>query len=64
MVIKALDACSISSNHFWVFAAGLTNVATEITVTDTENGISKVYTTELGPAFEPIQDTNAFATCP
>lgn len=63
MVIKVLSACGIN-NNYWVFAGGLTNVATEITVTDTQNGVSKVYTTEQGPAFAPIQDTGAFATCP
>jgi len=63
MVIKVLNACSFS-NHYWVFAGGLTNVQTVITVTDTEKNVVNTYRTPAGPAFPPIQDTAAFATCP
>lgn len=64
VVIKVLDACFGSAPRFWVFAAGLTNVETEITVTDTDTGAVKVYTNPLNTPFQPIQDTNAFNTCP
>ena len=47
-----------------MFAGGLTNVGVEILVTDTEAGITRSYSNELGEAFQPIQDTSAFATCP
>ena len=63
VVIKVLNACSFA-NHYWVFAGGLTNVEVVITVTDTANGAAKVYTNPLGQAFQPIQDTVAFMTCP
>jgi hypothetical protein len=49
----------------WVFAAGLTDVETEIvTVTDTLDGASRRYLNAAGTAFQPVQDTDAFATCP
>ncbi|HKV10350.1 MAG TPA: pre-peptidase C-terminal domain-containing protein, partial [Thermoanaerobaculia bacterium] len=63
MVIKVLDACGLN-NKFWVFAGGLTDVRTEIRVTDTLKGVTKTYTNPQGTAFRPIQDTGAFATCP
>jgi hypothetical protein len=47
-----------------VFAGGLTNVRTVITVTDTQAHLVKTYTNPQGTAFQPIQDINAFATCP
>ena len=62
-VIKVLNACGVN-NNFWVFAGGLTNVHTVITVTDVRTGQSKPYTNPQGRAFQPIQDTAAFATCP
>jgi hypothetical protein len=64
IVIKVLNACSIGPGRFWVFAAGLTNVEAEITVVDTNTGARREYENALGNAFVPIQDTNAFSTCP
>jgi hypothetical protein len=61
-VLKVLDACSFNQ-RFWVFAAGLTDVLTEITVTDTATGAVKTYTNPQGTPFKPIQDSNAFETC-
>jgi hypothetical protein len=63
IVIKVLDGCTLNGHH-WVFAGGLTNVKVTITVTDTANGIQKVYENPLNTTFLPIQDTAAFATCP
>jgi hypothetical protein len=63
-VVKVLDACSFpGAPRFWVFAAGLTNVEVVLTVTDTRTGAVKTYTNPLNHAFQPIQDTAAFATC-
>ncbi|MFP5284514.1 MAG: trypsin-like peptidase domain-containing protein, partial [Thermoanaerobaculia bacterium] len=62
-VVKVLNACGLN-NNFWVFAGGLTNVRTQITVTDTKTGALKTYTNPQGTPFQPIQDTNALATCP
>jgi hypothetical protein len=65
VVIKVLNACSFTGGpRYWVFAAGLTNVYVTITVTDTRTGAVNIYQNPLNTAFQPIQDTNAFATCP
>jgi hypothetical protein len=56
IAVKMIDG----GQHFWVFAAGLTNVGVEITVTDTTTGRARVYTNWQGTAFQPIQDTSAF----
>lgn len=63
LIVKVLNGCGISGNHFWVFAGGLTNVGVVLTVTDTKTGAQKTYTNPRGTAFVPIQDTSAFA-CP
>jgi hypothetical protein len=63
VIIKVLDACALGG-HYWVFAGGLTNVDVVITVTDTSTGAVKTYTNPQGAAFQPIQDTAAFSTCP
>ncbi len=60
--VKMIDACALN-NHFWFFAAGLTNLRTVIAVTDTQTGAIQVYTNPANTAFQPIQDTRAFA-CP
>jgi hypothetical protein len=62
-VVKVIDACGIGGK-FWVFAGGLTNVETTLTVTDTQKDAVKTYTNPQSTAFLPIQDTAAFATCP
>jgi hypothetical protein len=63
MVIKVLNGCGLNNRH-WVFAGGLTDVRARIEVTDTKTGTVKTYTNPQGTAFQPIQDTAAFATCP
>ena len=63
VVIKVLDGCGLN-NHFWVFAAGLTNVGVVLSVEDTQTGQINVYSNTLGEDFQPIQDIEAFATCP
>lgn len=63
MIIKVVNGCALNS-RYWVFAGGLTNVAVTITVTDTSNGTTRTYINPQGVAFQPVQDTNAFATCP
>jgi hypothetical protein len=64
MLLKVLNACSLSPPRFWVFAAATTNVEYTITVTDTESQSVKTYFNPLGNPAQPIQDTSAFATCP
>ncbi len=64
VVVKVLNACVDPFNHFWVFAAGLTDVEVVLRVTDTESGEIQEYSNPLGTAFQPILDTGAFSTCP
>jgi hypothetical protein len=63
LVLKVLNACSFA-NRFWVFAGGLTNVGVEIQVDDTAAIAMSGYANPVGTPFEPIQDTDAFMTCP
>lgn len=63
MVIKVLDACGFA-DRYWVFAGGLTNVRVDTRVADTLKGGVKIYRNPLSTPFRPIQDTDAFATCP
>lgn len=63
VVVKVLNACPLN-DRYWVFAGGLTDVRTVITVTDTQRNAVKTYINPQGTAFQPIQDTSAFATCP
>jgi hypothetical protein len=64
LVVKVLDACSYN-NRFWIYAGGLTNVQTVMTVTDTaKNSTPKTYINPQRTAFQPIQDSSALATCP
>ena len=62
LLVKLLDGCSLGG-HFWFFAAGLTDVQVTITAQDTQTGATQVYTNPAHTAFQPIQDTSAFA-CP
>lgn len=62
VMVKVLDGCALGG-HFWFFAAGLTNVAVTITVTDLQTGAVQTYANPANTAFQPIQDTAAFA-CP
>jgi hypothetical protein len=61
-VVKVLDACAING-HYWVFAAGITDVATDLQVLDTQTSVSRQYTTDLGTPFVPVLDVRAFE-CP
>lgn len=62
-LLKVHDACSFN-DRFWVFAAGLTNLFVRLDVYDTHTGETWTHTNEQGEAFQPVQDTEAFATCP
>jgi hypothetical protein len=63
LTVKVLTGCG-TNDRFWVFASGLTDVEVQITVTDTEAGRVRRYFNPGGQAFQPVQDTAAFATCP
>jgi hypothetical protein len=64
VVVKVIDACTAPYHRYWVFASGLTNVFVRLEVTDTVTGAQRVYENQQGRSFEPILDTDAFATCP
>lgn len=63
LVVKVLNGCDLT-HHYWVFAAGLTDVEVTLDVTDLRTGIKKTYLNPQREPFQPIQDTGAFATCP
>ena len=48
--------------RYWVFAGGATDLDVNIRVRDTTTGDIKTYT-RTG-AFQAVNDTSAFATCP
>jgi len=58
MVVKALDGRQ-NNGRLWVFYGSLTNVSFEMTVTDTESGLVRVYNNPPGN-FASVGDTNAF----
>ncbi len=63
MLVKVLNGCGLN-NNYWVFFAATTNVEFKLTVTDTQTNSTKQYTNPLNNAALPVQDINAFATCP
>lgn len=63
LLVKVLDACSLNG-AYWVFAGGLTDVATTWRVEDTATGTTRTYRNPQGTPFAPVQDTAALRTCP
>jgi len=63
VLVKALNDCGFNS-RYWVFSAGLTDVEVTLRVTDIQTGTLKTYGNPRGTAFQPIQDTSTFETCP
>jgi hypothetical protein len=61
--IKVLNACGVN-DRVWVFFSGTTNLAFELTVTDTETGLEKSYRNPQGEVADPQLDTQAFPVCP
>jgi hypothetical protein len=59
VVVKVIEGCALNG-RFWVFATGLTNVRTVLTVTDTVTGASRTYRNPAGTPFAPVQDISAF----
>ena len=62
LLVKVLNACVF--DRYWVFYSATTNVEFALTVTDTQTGKVKTYFNPLNRAAPPVQDTDAFATCP
>jgi hypothetical protein len=63
MLVKVLDGCGVNG-HFWVFAAGSTDLEYTLRVTDTSTGNVQEYFNPLGGTATAITDTIAFADCP
>ena len=61
--VKVLDGCALNG-HYWVFAAGLTDVGVTLSVTDTASGARVEYRNPRGTAYAPVQDTSALPGCP
>ena len=64
LVVKVRDACVPPFERFWFFAPGLTDVGVTLTVADTEAREVRRYESPRSQAFAPVQDTDAFETCP
>lgn len=65
MLLKVLNGCGLPGRpRYWVFFAATTNVELGVTVTDTQNGQVKSYFNPLNRPAPPVQDTDAFPTCP
>ncbi|HUP21867.1 MAG TPA: hypothetical protein VNB06_02890 [Thermoanaerobaculia bacterium] len=62
LVVKVLDGCALNG-HQWVFATGLTDLATDLRVTRTAEGASRQYRRLIGERFRPVLDVEAF-DCP
>jgi hypothetical protein len=63
-VVKVLNTCGGFNDRFWVFIGALTNQQVNLKVTDMKTGAVKTYFNPLRNPFQPIQDLDAFATCP
>lgn len=64
LVIKVIDGCAYNG-RYWVFAGGLTDVATHLVVRDTLHpGVVFERTKPVGVPFAPILSIEAFDTCP
>jgi hypothetical protein len=65
MLVKVLNACvPVLGNKYWVFYAATTNVEFRLIVTDTQTGRRRFYLNPLNRPAPPVQDVEAFATCP
>ncbi|RMH19758.1 MAG: hypothetical protein D6696_09845, partial [Acidobacteria bacterium] len=62
LLIKILDGCR-KFDSFWVFFSATTDLALEVTVTDTVAGVSKTYRNSMGQSARPVKDVTTFATC-
>lgn len=64
LLIKVLNACVPPFNRYWTFYSATTNVEFAVVVTDTQSGKTRGYFNPLGRTAPPVQDVDAFATCP
>lgn len=59
LLVKVLNGCGVNG-HYWVFAAGGTDVGVTIEVEDTGGTLLRSYTSPVGESFLPVLDTAAF----
>ena len=59
VVVKVLDGCAINQ-HWWVYAAGLTDLELQLEILDRETGATRDYFNEADTPFELIRDIEAF----
>ncbi len=64
LFVKVIDACVEPFNAYWVFTAGLTNVAYTLEVIDLKTGKGRVYSNALNQTSMPVYDTAGFPSCP
>jgi hypothetical protein len=64
MLVKMVNACGSATPRYWVFLSATTNVEFILTVIDTQTGFVRRYKNPLNNPAAPVQDTDAFATCP
>jgi hypothetical protein len=50
---KVLDGCAING-HYWVFAAGLTDLEARLRLTDSITGDTQFFRSPAGELFEPV----------
>ena len=60
LMVKVLDACSLS-NRFWIFSAATTTVEYTLRVRDTRTGQTVEYRNPSGQASPAVTDTGSFA---
>lgn len=63
VIVKVLDGCG-SNDHYWIYAAGLTDVEAHLSVTDTETGEIWSRVNPWRQPFSPLQDIEAMGGCP
>jgi hypothetical protein len=62
VVARMVDACA-ARDAYWVFLAGVTNLAVTVRVEDTVTDTVREYRNPLGRRFQTRLDTRGFATC-
>ncbi len=62
LLVKLIDGCGTNENY-WLFAAGLTDVEVDLLVQDAWTGTTRVFSNDVGTAFQPVQSIESFPTC-
>lgn len=61
--VKIVDGCG-ANGRYWIYAAGLTDIAVHLAVTDLATDDVYEIDNELGHPFDLVRDIEAFAGCP